>query len=584
MRYSILKHLALSLLLVGTLGCSDFLEETNPNEMSTDSFWKTLDDADTGLIAVYNAFKNNNVLSTADEYNRSDMTWPGWGRPNTSNEYYLHTFNSGSGVPNNKWDALYKGIFRANQVIEGVDKLIGTFSDPAKTKRATVIKAQAHFFRGLFYHYLHSSFNNGSVPIFDFVPQNESDFYQPLQDAKKVQDFFRTDLEYAYSNLPAKWTERKDLGRVTAGAAASVLGTSYLYEKDYPKAATYFKDVIENPLYGYALTPSIGDNFTTRRELNEESILEINYSLAFKAELNPYAEENVSSTLNYTFSPVGGFRAVLPSLWLINAYKNEVMDKNDPRNFVTDKDGTRRMRSYSLRTSHSIALPDDLDQTYYLKTSAQGAAYNNAETAYYRKYTNWDIVSNEKDILPNLRSGINVRVIRLADVYLMYAETLIKGGTDAAGVQEAQKYINRVRHRSALQLLGTSANSEFASADHDGKAYTATSLMQHLMYVERPLELSVEGHAIRFLDMRRWGITKQRFQDLSKQKYYGENLPFVGVDGKPATRWGSVLTPGTKATYKEMVDYTQAAQNYTESAHAYWPIPSSELISNPVIK
>ncbi len=584
MKKSIFKYMTLGLLAVSQLGCNNFLEEVNPNEMSTDSFWKTLDDADAGLISVYNAFKNQNVLAIGDENNRSDMTYPGWGRPNTSNEYYLQNFNNGSSTPNNKWDALYKGIFRANQVIAAIDLLMPAQKDAASIKRATIIKAQAHFFRGLFYSYLHSSFNGGSVPIFDFVPQDESEFYQPLQSAQKVQDFFRADMEFALANLPFKWTANKDLGRVTAGAASAVLGMSYLYDKNYDKAATYFKDVITNTNYGYALTPNIGDNFTSANEFNSESILEISYSLAFKAEQNPYAEEQVSNNLNFMVSPVGGYRAIYPSSWLIMAYKQEVMDTNDERNYVIDSKGVRRLRSYSLRTSYSIALPDDMDTKYYQLTPAQATLFNNGETAYFRKYSNWDIVKNEKDIQPTLRSGANVRVIRLADIYLMYAECLIKGGTDEAGVEDAIRYVNKVRRRSALRLLGTAAQSEYPASSHDGVAYTATTLMDHLMYIERPLELSIEGHATRVIDLRRWGITKKRFQELATKKYYGEHYKYTDINGKEGTRWASVLTEGTKATYVEITDYTQAAKNYVEAAHAYWPLPNNELLTNPDVK
>jgi len=579
MKNSILKYLAIGLILMLPFACKDFLEESNPNEMSTDSYWLTLDDCDNGLIAVYNAFKNGNIMRTGDEYNRSDLTWPGWGRPNTTNAYYLQTFTSASDSPNSKWDALYKGIFRANQVIEAVNNLMGTGIDE---ERATEIMAQARFFRGLFYFYLHNSFNNGSVLIFDFVPQDEVDFYQTVRPADEVRAFFTADLEYAYANLPAKWVVR-DLGRATAGAAAAVLGKSYLYAAEYDKAAVYFKDVIENSEYGYALAQNVADNFTTKNELNSESILEIVYSLNYKNELNAYDEGNTSSSLNFLFSPTGGWRAVLPSLWLIMAYKNDPMDVNDPRNYVTNPDGTSRLRTYSLRTSYSIALVDDIDMTYYQKPiTAEGAVFNNSETAYYRKHTNWDITDNEKNISQATpRSGVNYRVIRLADVYLMYAECLIKGGSDNSGVTEAMKYINRVRHRSALQLIGLNGTGEFPAADHNNQVYDAQNLMAHLMYTERPLELSVEGNAIRTIDLRRWGVTKQRFEELSIKKYWKLNYPFVDSKGKNVTRWGGILTETEVANQVPLIDYQQAAQNYVESAHAYLPLPNSESITNP---
>lgn len=570
--------MAIGLIALTAFACEDFLTETNPNEMSTDSFWKTLDDTEMGLNAVYNSFKNGSIMRTNDEYNRSDMTWPGWGRPNTTNSYYLQTFTNASGAPNSKWDALYKGIFRANQVIEALNKLEGTGVDQ---ERWTEQMGQAKFFRGLFYFYLHSSFNNGSVLIYDFVPQDEADFYQTVRPADEVRAFFTADLEYAHQNLPAKWADR-DLGRVTAGSAAAVLGKSYLYAKEYDMAAQYFKDVIENPEYGYALAPNVGDNFTTQNELNQESILEIVYSLNYKNEESVWAEENTSSTLNFTVSPVGGWRSMYPSCWLIMAYKNDAMDVNDPRNYVTDEDGTSRLRTYNLRTSYSIALVDDKDMNYYGVITAEGARFNNSETAYWRKHSNWDICENEKDISQATpRSGVNYRVIRLADVYLMYAEALIQGG-QGGDVEQAMKYINRVRHRSALQLIGMDGTGEFPVADHNDVTYDAQSLMHHLMYVERPLELSAEGHAIRTIDMRRWGITQQRFQELSQIHYHRDNYKFVDSKGKNVTRWGSILLEGEKDS-KDLIDYQQAAQNYNEAAHAYWPIPNSETTTNPEI-
>ena len=256
------------------------------------------------------------------------------------------------------------------------------------------------------------------------------------------------------------------------------------------------------------------------------------------------------------------------------------MDVNGPRNYVSDDAGNQRLRTVSLRASYSLALADDVDMQYYGVITAEGAAFNNSECGYYRKHSNWDICANEKDISQATpRSGVNYRVIRLADVYLMYAEALIQGGA-GGDLAEAMKYINRVRHRSALQLIRMDGTGEFPTADHDDVSYDAQSLMNHLMYVERPLELSLEGHAIRTLDMRRWGITKQRFEELSQLHYHKDDYTFVDSKGKNVTRWGAILVDGAKDA-NDLIDYQQAAQNYVESAHSYWPLPSSENITNP---
>ncbi len=606
------KTVLVMVLTITCLACSkSFLEEKNPNSVSTESFWLTVGDLEIGLTAVYNALKNGNVLRTLDEYNRSDMTYPGWGRPSTTNEYYFQTFNNSANGPRDKWAALYTGIFRANQVIAATENLRGTFGNVETEEYALEILAQARALRGLFYFYLHSGFNKGAVPIIDFVPANETEFYQSISPANKVQEFYIADLEFALENLPTREEyENNELGRISKGAAAALLGKSYLYDGDYTTAATYFKSVIED--FNYRLTPSIRSNFTTFDEFNEESILEIGYSLNYGAELGAWEEAQTSSPLNFNIAPAGGpggYRNIYPALWLNLLYRADAPDTQDPRNTVTrpklkanglpelDINGDIVMdvdvpRKFSLRTSYSIALPDDVDTPLYGLTSAQGAQYNNGEHSYWRKYTNWDITTSEKLISKTTpRSGVNIRLIRLADVYLMYAECLIKGGTDNGGVDEAMKYINRVRRRSAVRLIGSSSSSEFPSSDHDGETYSATTLMDHLMYVERPLELSAEGNAIRFLDLRRWGITKQRFEELSTKRYVASGYPFERIPdlgdefGEAGTKWdalveeydGSNGTPFTKWDN----EHAEAASNYNENVHGYWPIPAKEEEANP---
>ncbi|WP_139955841.1 RagB/SusD family nutrient uptake outer membrane protein [Flavicella sediminum] len=600
MKNTLINKIVVVLLVATTFSaCSDdVLDKVNPNQISTESFWKNLDDLNSGINAVYNALKNGNVLDIGSEYNRSDMTYPGYGRPNTSNVHYLQSFNDSNGA-SGKWAALYAGIFRANQVIAACERLEGTFSEEGEEERAAIL-AQARGLRGLFYFYLHSSFNEGSVPIYDFVPANETELFQPVSSATDVKGFFMADLEHGLANLPATYS-KNNAGKLTAGACAALLGKAYLYAGDYANAESYFRKVIND--YDYALTPDIGSNFTTRDELNQESILEINYSLTYKSEINPYSAEQTSSTLNFALSPVGGWRSMYPACWLIMEYKKEQLDTSDPRNIVTrdvyDETGNvtgtvTELRKYSLRTSHSVALVDDLDLDYYGQVPAITTPFNNGETSYWRKYTNWDIAESEKDISASFpRSGVNIRVIRLADVYLMLAECLIQGGTNDAGVDEALVYINKVRKRSGVVLLGAIGSGEYPISDHDNITYDANSLMEHLMYVERPLELSAEGHAIRAIDLRRWGIAKQRFTELAQKEYYATNFEYeyfdfedLTEDGDPKkkkiTRWGALLSDdGAEEADPIYKEFDKSAENYLESENAYWPIPNAEVTANP---
>ncbi|QVY66921.1 RagB/SusD family nutrient uptake outer membrane protein [Polaribacter sp. Q13] len=579
----------LTLILLFTLAivsCSDdFLDQTNPNELSTDSFWKTVGDLNTGLVATYKSYGSDNNYKLLDELVRSDLAWgSGYQRPFNTNEFYLQNFNEASKSPGDKWSQLYTTIFRANQVIEAVDRLKGTFNSQNDEDEAEVIGAQARFLRGFSYFILSTTFNNGKVVIWEKVPGGEDGFYRDVSPAQDVKDFYRADLEYAKTKLPAVW-EAREKGRVTAGAAEAVLGQSYLADNDFTTAAEYFKNVINN--YGYALTPNIGSNFTTMDELNEESILEIVRSTDYKSELNQWDwRDTGASSLQQQLTGIGGWFGGVAANWLILEYRNDPLDYSDPRNKIIEEDGTERFRKFSLRTSYSVAIVDDPDLEYYgYKTTAEAASFNVRMTCYWRKQTNWDLgVESEKALSPGkVRSGVNQRLIRLAEIYLQYAECLIEMGD----VDEAMMYINKVRRRSGVQLLGLSGTGEYPANDHDDISYDATSLMDHLRFKEYPLELSCEGHgATRNTDLRRWGIKKQRFMELAAKRYTAIDYPYTKEDGTTATRWGSIVVgvdPSDPTADDGWNEYQEAAANYVESEHAYWKIPNSEAITNPVI-
>ncbi|MDO6761288.1 RagB/SusD family nutrient uptake outer membrane protein [Tamlana sp. 2_MG-2023] len=574
---------ALVILLTVNACSEDFLDQTNPNNISTDIFWKDLNDLDLGLNGLYKGWSNANNIKLVDELLRSDLAWgSGFQRPTNSNVFYQQTFNNAALELNQKWAENYKTIFRANQVIEATQNLQGTFDNDEDRDAANLILAQARLLRGYLYFNLYNNYNGGNIPIFDEVPVDEAEFYEPVQDAAVVKAFYMEDLKFAEQNLPLKW-EGKDLGRVTAGAAVALIGQTHLYAGEFDQAAIYFKSLIND--FGYSLTPNIGSNFTTMDEFNSESILEVSYSMDYKNELGPWDSRDVANTGSYNkkLTGVGGWFNAVAANWLILEYRNDPLDYSDDRNKVIDEDGNEKFRKFSLRTSWSVALVDDPDLGYYgFDTPGQAALFNVNLTAFWRKHTNWDLGAENEDIISpgKVRSAINERLIRLAEIYLQYAECMIELGD----VDEAMLYINKVRHRSALQLLGPNGSGEFPSADHDNIMYTAQSLMDHLRFKEYPLELSAEGDGNRNIDLRRWGVKKSRFEELAQRRYAADPFEVTMPDGTKVTRWGSIvkeLPAGDPLVNPNWNEFQEASQNYIESEHAYWPMPNSELITNP---
>ncbi len=566
--------------------CEEQLDLTNPNELSSGSFWKNLSDTQKGLASTYQALLHHDILQLENEAMRADEGWPGFGRPLGSVirlPFYDLNYTNSSSFAQNRWLAIYKAIFRANQVIEALEDIKDNYTDEVNIQVWTNQMAEARFIRGLMHFYLHSTYNNGSVIIRDFVPQSREEFNLPLSTANEVQDFFRQDLEYAYNNLPTRY-ENVFAGRATRGAAAVNLGKSYLFEKDYATAITYFDDIINNVTadYNYSLVTDLDIFFTSKGDFTSESIFELNYTMEHRQEISVWWAEALTN--RYALLTVDSNGPLLPS-WLISAYQEDEMDPLDDRNYYDDPDTGRTLKPVNLRALTFAALPvDGVTTTYGETTGAYWATSDNGwGFGRTKKYTNHDL-NEEAEGDPADRgrraSGKNVILDRLANVYLMQAECMIKTG-DVTGALEL---INTLRHRWALVLLG-SPNPRWSSASFDNFNYTAESLMEHLMYKEKPLEMCLEGYQTRWTDLRRWGVTKANFDRLASETFYVRRISVKNIEGNNVGKLSvsSEFNPDAAGLWIVDYEYDTKAQNYDPGNHDYVPIPLNEITGNPNI-
>lgn len=534
--------------------CSDdVLTVENPNNLSLDYFWNSESDLQQGLVATYAALQLDGLFggSSATQHPvRSDT-----GRPNNWNANAIGlnklAFNENSDIVKKRWRDCYIGIFRANQVLENLD---------LSTQNRIQIEAEARFLRGFFYYSLYRGYNGGSVIIHTTVPESSEDFFKSPSPAEDVYNLILSDLEFAYNNLPEQYESNLDLGRATWGAATGMLGKLHINEHDYGAAKDKFKEILDSNLY--SLTPNIGDNFDKDHEMNSESIFEV----AFSTELStgtsngaadgPLGSEATSRARILATVEGGGYRTIMPSYFMTMLFKNDVMDPNNPIN--ANRLGTA---NYSIRASMSIAIADDDNTSLYQSPSNEGGGYNNFEASYLKKFQNWRLLrENDQSI-----SGINERAIRLADIMLLYAECLLQ---TAEGYAEALDLVNVIRHRSGVILL-------------DLANYNAISLMEHIMWIERPLELMFEGHDTRWEDLTRWGKAQEQYDRIASKRYVliQKNLfeydPNIHPHVEPPNCGGNNQPP---CIIKEFQD---AASSYQPAAHNYFPFPSTEQNSNP---
>lgn len=430
------------------------------------------------------------------------------------------------------------------------------------------------------------------------MPGTYEEMNESLSSSQEVIRFFRDDLRFAYKNLPEKYDDSSDQGRATKGAAATILGNSYLYEATLKNpnnvidslvdsATVMFESVINSGVY--KLVDDMSLLFTTAGEMNEESIFEIAFSNTINAEYNTWVEDRLSNRLAYIFDGKGSnANNVFPSIWITHAYLSEELDMLDPRNRIEDPDspGNYVDRPVSLRASAIIALTQDEYTGYYggLAHNQIGFPQNEKRTqngfSRYKIYINHDIVDDESDLPGGKQhSGKNITLNRLGEVYMNLAECYIYQNK----IQEAINTINMVRKRWALVLLGKSNGD--ASHTYDEVAYTKESLLKHFRYFEKPLETSVEGHCIRWFDLRRWGLLEDGaiFKERAAQKWWTANV-YVrnGDNANKWKKWSSVtnVEDVSDDDRMEIRDYQQAALNFIYEKHAWYPIPSTETLSN----
>jgi hypothetical protein len=544
-----MKRNKLLILLIATLtvlcSCSyDQLNIENPNNLPLDNFWSSEEDIQKGLIATYAALQLDGLFGGASSTQhpvRSDT-----GRPNNWNANAIGlsklAFNENSDIVKKRWRDCYIGIFRANQVIANLYTI--DLSDQTRTQ----IEAEARFLRGFFYYSLYRGYNGGSVIIHTTPPQSSEDFYKSPSPANEVFNLIKSDLEIAYTNLPQQYENSQDLGRATWGAATAMLGKLHINAHNYDLAKMKFKEILDSNLY--SLTANIGDNFDAEHEMNSESIFEV----AFSTELSqgtsgsaadgPLGSEATSRARTLATVEGGGYRTIMPSYYMTMLFKKDTMDITNPIN--SNRTG---VANYSIRASMSIAIANDDNTTLYQNPSNLGGAYNNNEASYLKKFQNWTLLRESDQSI----SGINERVIRLADVMLLYAECLLQTG---GAYTEALDLINEIRYRAGVVLL--------EPVDYDN-----SSTMEHIMWTERPLELMFEGHDTRWEDLTRWDKVQEQYDRLALKSYVLISKNLYEFD------------PAIHNEDNKLIEFESAATSYQSAIHNYFPIPSTEQNSNP---
>lgn len=448
------KSIILGGVLMGLLftACDDnFLELSNPNQMTVDSYWRNAADVESALTGTYALLQHQwwdsfwapgEMFMTMEVL--SDLTNADIFSPISDHKSY----NASSTAYTVKyfWETNYKMIFAANQVIENVPN-VPNLTEAQKTTfiaEAKFLRAYAHFQTLQLY---------GNIIMVNTVPGSPEKFYQGQSTPQEVYAFIEEDLTAAKTGLPTSW-ESKWLGRATKGAAIAYLGKVYLTQEKWSNAETEFKALTG---MGYGLVDDPYSLFNGLNEFSEESIFEINYSA------NRPGGRIESQSLVPNFN---SWRGLWPTQHLKDLFMADTTSAGNP----------------SKRTFASIVFNHPDSDVWYFDGKTFAEYYGaDDEKIYYKKY---DYYKKGEDAYKFYSVGSNFVMMRYADVLLMLAEAQNEQGNSS----EALGYVNQVRTRAGSVLL----SSGMSQAD----------LRNHIREIERPLELCNE--TTRFFDLVRW--------------------------------------------------------------------------------
>lgn len=342
------------------------------------------------------------------------------------------------GLLNSTWRDYYKLIFAANTILSQIET-----ADKTLVLNANQYIGETKFLRALAYFNLVRIF--GDVPMITKVLTTE----EALKTAREpVANIYNTviipDLLDAESKLPAKYSAT-DVGRPTNGAVKSLLGMVYLTLKDFVNAESKLQEVTT---MGYQLLPKYTDLFDfTKDEHHAEYIFDVEYisgGLGLGSNFTNQFMDNRGDLLNYYGIKGQGGQSGSPSEGYFTLFEGSDIRKGYIHHII---DGL---------PNGTPMIPIDL-------------------MTYTTKYVVAISISGD--------SPANWKVIRYANVLLMYAEALNENGK----TDQALTYLNQIRSRA-----GATSYSGLTQSD-----------LRENIYLERRLEFYLEGQ--RWFDLVRTG-------------------------------------------------------------------------------
>ncbi len=519
-------ELSLAVTAIFTLsGCSDFLNEPLLGQQTIDNYFTSEDEVEQQVTGCYQTLAFGDWWQIYKMYVAADICTDDEWMGNTTQDpgdYYPLSFYTGNTVAagnavQNFYQYRFKGIFQCNATLERSADV--TFNDPAYKAR---LLAEARFIRAFEYFDLAKNF--GGMPILTQItmPSDASGITRVSLDSTYA--FIASDLKTAIESLPLRSAQSSsEIGRITKGAAQGLLAKVYLYQEKYEKAEEMLEAVINSG--EYKLLSDFGNVWSMDYNNSEESLFEFQ------------TNSDISFNLGERISVVVGSRDDSGWSWGLPTSNLEKV-------FVDEGDSIRRI--WTIMRHNQTYIPNDdaynKDNPYIISPSKHKSARANMKL--------YIPLAKRPDPYDAPHIPLNYRILRYADILLMYAEVENALGKDV----KARAALNQIRSRVHLSDV-TASGTELRDA----------------IRKERRMELALEAN--RLYDLRRWTDSNGKKAICNVM---GTNGTFVKYNLEESTDAWEISNQN---------ENSNKGQAFKEGRDELFPIPNSEIIqSNGSIK
>lgn len=498
-----------SLVVLYSCDEDEFLDRYPLDSPSPENFFINASSAQSAITAAFNPWWNSAFMYRRDLVIIMDaMTDDSYWRPSRSGSIQQERWDitPTHGPMGTYWSQAFSSINAANFAIEGIP----TSSDPSFNEAAQQpYIAQARFMRAFSYLFLTTLY--GDVPLITNPLSSFEEFHQPRASKSEVFEQIIQDFKFAIDNLPESWSNA--IGAPTKATAAAYLAKTYLYNEDYVNAESAARDaILIAESTGYALIDNYESIFSEDNEKNPELLFYISYQSDVDGFGQNATIQRIARDVPGPMQSIwgsGGWGYALPQRDLYDAY-----EEGDPRREYTmyapgDVFGTFS-ESEPFTYTHQKFDENTGEEIEYEVT------YNPGDPVEYDHRWSPTGLNVKKSLsyvgdLTNVRwDGLDVPLMRMADLYLFLAEALAEQGK-----AEALDWVNKVRARPSVDMPPKT------TADGD-----LVDIVRH----ERRVELAMEG--LRLFDLMRWENLGEIFATPTsvKRHFYSDVLPDANTE------------------------------------------------------